>query len=325
MDIWKKFALAFATCAVAAGHAFGQDYPTRPIRIVVPFAPGGSLDIGTRIIGKKVGEILKQPIVVDNRAGATGAIGGEAVVRSPADGYTLLAGSPGTMTGPISLRMKLPYDPQKDFAPIALVVTSPNIVVANPQLPVKDVRQLLELARSKPGAVKFASAGVGSSTHIGGAMLASMGDVQMLHVPFKGTGLAITDVVAGHVDFMISDAPAMALVKTGKLQALAITTPKRSALAPGIPTVAESGLPDYDLTNWHGWFAPAGTPAPVIQRLNAALAEALRSPEVVEQLAAAAMDASTATRPEDLLAHLQADVARWRAIIDKANIKIETP
>lgn len=325
MKTLSGLTLMFALCAGLSANAFAQDYPSRPIRVVVPFAAGGSLDIGTRIIGLKVGEILKQTIVVDNRAGAAGAIGGEFVARSTADGYTLLAGSPGTMTGPIALRMKLSYDPQTAFVPIALVVTSPNIVVANVNTPAKNVAQLLELARSKPGKVSFASAGVGSSTHIGGAMLASMGQVNMLHVPYKGTGLAITDVIAGHVDFMISDAPAMSFVKSGKMQALAITTRKRSALAPGIPTVAESGLPDFDLTNWHGWFAPAGTPPAVVQRVNAALAQALRSPDVIEQLAAAAMDASTASRPEDLLAFLNDDVARWQAIINKAGIKVETP
>ncbi len=316
-------AVALGAALSVSGGAYAQSFPTRPITVIVPYAAGGAIDVSTRVIGRKLSELLKQAVIVENKTGAAGTIGGVAVARAAPDGYTLLAGSPGTMTAPAAFGLKLPYDTIRDFSPVALVVTSPNIVVTSPDKPAQTMRQLLDRAASNPGKVTFASAGVGTTTHMAGEMLQSMGNIKMLHVPYKGTSIAINDVLAGHVDFMVADASALAFVKAGKLRALAVATKEPSPLIQGVPTVAASGLPGYGITNWHGWFAPAGTSQEVVGRLHAALEVALKDPEVVKQLANAGMEAVTTKQPEELLVHQKADIEQWRSIVQKAGIKFD--
>ena len=307
----------------AAQLAQADQFPSRPLTIIVPFSAGGAIDQSTRIVAKEVASRLGQPIIVDNRPGAAGTIGAQAVARAAPDGYTLLAGSPGTMTAPVALKTKIPYDPVESFSAVSLVITSPNVLVANSDLPVSDVAGLLKLARERAQsgkAISYASAGVGSSLHIGGAMFASLGDVNLLHVPYKGTSQAMTDLMAGHVDLIFSDASALTHVKSGKLKALAVTSKQRSKLHPEIPTIAEGGIADYDMSNWHGWFAPVGTPAAVIEKLNEAIGEALREPALVKQLADASMEASTDASAAHMADYQKEMIRQWSAIVEQAGI-----
>lgn len=314
----------FLACAATLAHA--DQFPNRALTIVVPFSAGGAIDQSTRIVAKEVANQLGQSIVVDNRSGASGAIGAQAVARAKPDGYTLLAGSPGTMTAPVALKTKIPYDPVESFSPVSLVITSPNVLVANLDLPASNVKELLMLARERGSteqAVSYASAGIGSSLHIGGAMFAALGDVNLLHVPYKGTSQAMTDLMAGHVDLIFSDASALSHVKSGKLKALAVTSKERSKLHPEIPTIAEGGIPNYDMSNWHGWFAPAGTPEAVIQTLNDAIGKALSKPEVIQQLADASMEASTDASAAYMADYQKETIRQWSEIAEQAGIVAE--
>lgn len=324
-SLLNRFTRSLGTFGLFASlllSAQAQTWPTKPIRIIVPFAAGSAIDVSSRLIGQKLSEVLGQPVLVDNRAGAGGSLGGGLVSRAEPDGYTILAGSPGSMAGPVALSIKLPYDPQEDFVPVALVVKTPNFILSKPTLPAKNINELIALAKSKPGKLSFGSAGVGTSTHIAGELIKSLGNVFILHVPYRGTPAAIADLLAGQVDFIVGDASALPLVRDGRLRALAATTATRSKVTPDIPAVAESGLTGYDVTNWHGWFAPSGTPPAVVAKLNSAVVAVLADEEVRRKMLAASLEPAGGS-PEYLRDYLREDIKRWKLVVERAHIKVE--
>lgn len=321
MKILKLIGVLVASFALAQG-AFAQAYPGKLVKLMVPFPPGGGVDTLARIVQAKLAEGLGQPVIVENKAGAAGQIGVDSVAKSSADGYTVLIGSPGAMSVAPSLNPKLPYRPLNDLAPVTQGVLISNVLVVNPSLPVKNVAELIALARSQPGKLTFASGGTGSSPHLSGELFKLMAKVDILHVPYKGTSPALNDVVGGQANMFFSDPSALNLVKAGKLRALAQTTAKRSPSIPDLPTVAEAGISGYSATNWYGFFVPAGTPAPVIERLNAELVKALNAPEVRSRLVAAGMDPAPST-PQQLGAFLKEDIARWARVVEAAKITLE--
>lgn len=317
----KPLLLLGAFCAAMAGPVavFAQEYPNRPIRLVVPFPAGGGLDSLARIITPLASKSLGQPIVVENRAGAAGVIGVQSVVQANPDGYTFGMGSPGNMSIARSLSSKLPYDPLADLAPVTLGVRIPTLLVSNPSFPATSVADLIERAQATPGAIAFASGGTGSALHLAGELFKLSAKVDIYHVPYKGASPAITDLMAGQVPIMFSDPSAMTFVNAGKLRALGQTGLTRSPSIPDVPTIAESGLPGFSAANWYGFFAPAGTPPDIIDKLNSALVHALETPEIVEQLKTAGLDASPST-PAELAAFLKEDIERWAYVIKEANV-----
>ena len=308
--------------AVCAGQAPAQDYPHKPVRLVVPFPPGGPTDILGRAIGAKLGELLGQPVVIDNRGGAGGGIGADNVAKSAPDGYSLLLGTTGTHTINPNLYSKLPYDPIKDFAPISLVVKYLNILVVNPKVPVHSVAELIALARQKPGEVTFGSAGNGSSNHLTAEMLAAMTGVKMQHVPYKGSGPALNDVIAGQITFMFDQYSTVGPnIKAGKLRAIGIATRERHPLLPDVPTIAET-IPGFEVSPWYAMFAPAGTPKPIIDRLNADLIKVMNSPEIHERMTTLGWDPVTCT-PEQLAAQIKSELAIWADVVKKSGARID--
>jgi tripartite-type tricarboxylate transporter receptor subunit TctC len=299
-----------------------QDYPTKPIRLIVPFAAGGPMDIMSRALGERLTINLGQQVVIDNRGGAGGSIGTEIVARSAADGYTLLTGHIGTHAINVSLYPKLGYDPVKDFTPVSLMATLPLGLFVNVSVPVKSVADLVSLAKAKPGAVNFASAGSGGPTHMAGEMLKAMAQVDIVHVPYKGNAAALGDLVAGRVQMMFSNLlTAMPHAKAGKLRAIAVSSGKRSAQAPDLPTIAESGVPGYDLTPWYGLFAPSGTPRPIVTRLNRETDRILNAPDVRERFRLQGVDLVTCT-PEEFAALIKKEIPKWREVVKKSGAKV---
>jgi tripartite-type tricarboxylate transporter receptor subunit TctC len=299
-----------------------QEYPTKPIRLIVPFAAGGPMDIMSRALGERLTTNLGQQVVVDNRGGAGGSIGTEIVARAAADGYTLLTGHIGTHAINVSLYPKLGYDPVKDFAPVSLMATLPLGLIVNVSVPVKSVTDLVSLAKAKPGSVNFASAGSGGPTHMAGEMLKAMTQVDIVHVPYKGNAAALGDLVAGRVQMMFSNLlTAMPHAKAGKLRAIAVSSGKRSAQAPDLPTVAESGVPGYDLTPWYGLFAPSGTPRPIVTRLNRETDRILNAPDVRERFRLQGVDLVTCT-PEEFAALIKKEIPKWREVVKKSGAKV---
>jgi tripartite-type tricarboxylate transporter receptor subunit TctC len=308
--------------ALCAGQALAQAYPSKPVRLVVPFPPGGPTDILGRAIGAKLGELLGQPVVIDNRGGAGGGIGADNVAKSAPDGYSLLLGTTGTHTINPNLYSKLPYDPIKDFAPISLVVKYLNILVVNPNVPVHSVAELIALARQKPGEVTFGSAGNGSSNHLTAEMLAAMTGVKMQHVPYKGSGPALNDVIAGQITFMFDQYSTVGPnIKAGKLRAIGIATRERHPLLPDVPTIAET-IPGFEVSPWYAMFAPAGTPKPIIDRLNADLIKVMSSPEIHERMTTLGWDPVTCT-PEQLAAQIKSELAIWADVVKKSGARID--
>ena len=314
---------------VAAGAAFASPlawsqaaakFPSKPLRLVAPFAPGGALDLIARTSAQVITEQLGQPVVVENRAGAAGAIGSEFVMRQPADGYTLLLGAT-TTHGINPVLQKLTYDPIKDFAPVSLVATIPHIIVVNPQVPASTIQEFLRYAKGKPG-LTYGSAGTGSPHHLAGEMLKMLAGVDVTHVPYKGSGPAMADLISGQLQFMsIEYTAAVGNIKGGKLRALAVATPQR---VPGIdlPTLVEAGVQGFEVTAWYAIYAPAGTPADVVNALQGALAKGLRSGDAAEKLAG--LNATTvASTPAALTAHMRAELDRWGKVIKAANVKPE--
>lgn len=299
-----------------------QDFPSRPIRIVVPFPAGGGVDLLARVVGQKVGESLKQPVLIDNRAGATGIIGTEYVAKAPPDGYTLLVATPGPMTIAGASGRKINYDPIKDFSAITMGVWLTPILVAANDSPIKDVRSLIAAAKAKPGRVTFASGGVGNSQHLAGEMFAQMAGVQMSHVPFQGTAPALNGVMGGQVDVFFSDPSALSLVQSGKVKPIAVSSPSRSQKLPDVPTVTESGLTGFVYQNWYGFVAPAKTPPHIVNLLNREFRRALGSPDVQERLMNAGMDVVPGT-PEAFQSFLEQDQKRWAKVIRTGSIKLE--
>lgn len=302
--------------------AFAQSYPTRPIRMIVAYPPGGGTDIVGRMIAQKLSENLGQTVVVDNRGGATGNIGTELAARATPDGYTLLMGNVAPNAINVSLFKKLPYDPVKDFAPVSLAAVTPNILVVQPSLPVKTVKDLIALAKSKPGTLNFPSAGIGSSSHLAGEMLKTMAGIDMVHVPYKGGGPALIALLSGQVQIMFATLPAaMPHVKSGKLRPVAVTTSRRSQALPELPTIAESGVPGYEAATWYGLLAPAGTPKAIVGRLHAEIVKILATD--TRQLLMAQGFEPAGSSPSEFASYIKTEIVKWAKVIKDAGIRPE--
>lgn len=300
-----------------------SDYPVRPIRLVVPWAAGGSVDISSRILAVPLSEILGQQVVIDNRAGGGGSIGANLVAKAVPDGYTLLAGSSGSVTANQAVYANLPYDSVRDFVPISMINVTPMAVLTYPKLPVNSIKDLIELARAQPGKVTMASAGIGSSNHLAIELFQSMAGVRFLHVPYKGSGAALTDMLGGQVQSMIDQiASSIGYIRDNRLRALAVTGITRSTVLPEIPTLDETGIKGYEAASFTGVLAPAGTPRPVIDRLYEAVIKAARLPAVTERFKDLAADPKTTT-PQEFAKFIRDDIAKWRKVAQIASIKLD--
>lgn len=314
-------ALILAALVPAGASAQERSYPTKAIRLIVPFPPGGGNDILGRLLASKLSERLGQSVVVDNRGGANGIIGTDLTVKAVADGYTLLIGSVSTISINPTFYPKLPYNTVTDLAPVSLIASTPSMLVVNPTVPAKTVKELIALAKAKPGQLAFASAGSGSSHHLGGELLKLMAGVDMIHVPYKGTGPAITDLVSGQVAMIISNIPSvLPMVKAEKLRAVAVTSLKRSPVVPHIPTVHESGLPGFEVDIWYGVLTPAGVPKAIVTRLNSEVRAVLEMPDVRERLSAQGAGAMSST-PEEFAQRIKADIAKWSKVVKVSGAK----
>ena len=307
----------------AFAAAMAQGYPNKPVRWVVPFPPGGSADIMGRMIGQDLAKTLGQQVVIENRAGASAIVGSEYVAKSPADGYTLLQANVSQMTIHPSLYPKLPYDPLKDFAPVTVLGVVTSVVVTTPALPVKSIQDLVALARKRPGLLNFTSSGAGASTHLTGELLKQRAGIAMTHISYKGSGPALTDVMAGFVEVMFENLPsALPFINAGKLKVLAVTGKDRSPVLKTVPTLAESGFPGFDMVSWQALVAPANTPKPVIDKLNAEVVRVLRTPEMKEKMIGLGTEV-VANTPEQFAQYLREETAKWSKIVKDAGIKLE--
>jgi tripartite-type tricarboxylate transporter receptor subunit TctC len=306
--------------AVLSGGAPAQGFPAKSIRVIAPFAPGGALDLTARTVGGKMSESMKQTVVVDNRPGAGGVIGAEIVAKAPADGYTVLLASPAEIAVLPHLQ-KMPYSVERDLAPVSLAVVTPLIFVAHPSLPVKSVKEVIALARARPGQLAYASAGSGGVQHLAGELLKITARIDIVHVPYKGAGPALPDVLGGHVPLFFSGMPpSIPHVRAGKLRALAVTTTRRSPAAPEVPTMMEGGVPGFDISNWFAYFVPAGTPPEVISRLNAEINRGLKLPDVRDKLANVGAEA-VGTSPEELAKFVRAESEKFARLIKVSGAK----
>ena len=317
-----RIAAAFLLAALVAG-AQAQNYPTRPIRFIVPIAAGGGADLVARVIAERLSRNLGQQVVVENRAGGGTVIGAELVARSPADGYTWLLGTATSHAINASLVKKLPYDPVKDFAPIALVAVLPQIIVIHPALPAANLTDFIALAKKRPGEILFGSPGNGSNNQLGAEMLNIVAGIKTLHVPYKGAGPAITDLLAGHLQFMFTTIPpALPQVKAGRLRALAVAGAKRSALLPELPTTAEQGARGVEAASWNGILLPAGAPRDIITRLHAEISVVMKQPEVIERLAGAGVEAAMMS-PEEFAAYIESETARYAKVVKSSGARVD--
>ncbi len=308
---------------LAANAVSAQSYPVKAVRVVVAFVTGGSTDILARLYSQKLSSSLGQQFLVDNRPGAGGTIGTDVVAKSAPDGYTLKFGSTSSLAVSVNLYPKLPFDVLRDLTPVTQVATASFVLAMHPSLPVKNMRELIALARAKPGQINFASSGNGSSLHLCGEYLKFLAKVDMVHVPYKGVGAALPDLIAGQVQLLFSDmAPFVPHVKAGKLRVLAVSTAKRSKLYPELPTIAESGVPGYDLAGWYGVVVPAGTPRPVVERLHAEYTKAMRAPDMAERYAILGVEPVEST-PEQFGAYIRAEIAKWGDIIKRSGTKLD--
>ena len=320
--VLHRFALG-ALLALFAVIASAQTYPTKPIRLVVPFPPGGATDILARDVAQKLTEAWGQQVIVDNRPGAGGNIGSELVAKSAPDGYTLEMGTVGTHAINASLYAKMPYDHVKDFAPVILVAGVPNVLVVNPAVPANSVAELIAYAKANPGKLNFASSGNGTSIHLSGELFKVMAGVQMTHVPYKGSSPALQDLLGGQVQLMFDNLPpSLPQIKAGKLRALAVTSLARAPALPDVPTMAEAGLPGYEASSWFGVLAPAGTPPAIVAKLNAEIAKWLATPEAKEKLSKQGANAAGGT-PEDFAKHIAAETAKWAKVVKDSGAKID--
>ena len=329
MRIWKIWLCAAATVFGLSGaqvDAQAQSFPNRSVTLVIPFAPGGSTSIVGRVIADKMSELLGEKVVVDNRPGAGGAggtVGTKAVAKSDPDGYTLLLGYTGTLAIGPSLYKNAGYDPRKDFAPIGLIGNAPNSLVVHPSFPAKTVAELIAFAKANPGKVNFGSAGAGTASHITGEYFARSAGITLVHIPYKGTGPALTDLLGGHIPMAFAPIPAShANVSAGMLRALAVTSTTRSGLLPDVPTMAEAGLPGFDASLYYGLVAPAGTPRPIIDKLNKELQTALASSEVKKQLGLDGTEITPGT-PEDYAAFIDKDEKKWSQLVKASGVEPE--
>jgi tripartite-type tricarboxylate transporter receptor subunit TctC len=300
-----------------------EGYPAKTIRLIVPFPPGGPNDILGRVIGAELSKQVGQQVVIDNRGGAGGTIGTDLAAKAAPDGYTLLLGGTASMAINPSLMAKLPYDAVNDFAPITLLATAPSLLVVHPSLPVKTVRDLIVLAKAKPGTLNYASAGIGTPPHLAGELFKVMAGVSLVHVPYKGGGPALTDLLAGQVELYFSGiSSALQLARDGKVRPIAVTSLKRTAVAPELPTIAEAGVPGYEVGNWYAVVAPARTPAAVIARLNGELVKATHHPEIKRRFLELGADPVGGT-PDELAKYQRAEIEKWAKVIKSAGIKPE--
>ncbi len=314
--------LLFCFAAVAtASSAFAQNYPTRPIRIVVVSTPGGSVDTLARTVGPKLAERWGQQVLVDNRPGAGGAIAAELVAKSPPDGYTLIMGTVASFATNVSLRRNLPYDPVRDFAPISLVATQNLMLLVHPSIPAKSVKELVAIAKRQPGKLTFASAGNGTGGHLSGELFKMLARIDLLHIPYKGVAPALVDVVSGQVSMTFASIiSSMPQVKNNRLRALAVTGAQRSPAAPELPTMIEAGVPGYESATWYGLLAPAGTPADIVNKLSAEVVTMLKSPELNDRLSKDGAD-PVGNSPAAFARHIQSEIEKWRKVIRAAGIE----
>ena len=316
LPISMVLALGFVSASSLA-----QTYPSKPLRFIVPFAPGGGTDLVARTVAVKLTEGLGQPVIVDNRPGAAGSIGAELAAKAPADGHTLLLGSNGPLAINPNLQPKLPYDAARDFAPVALVTIMPFLLVTHPSLPVKSVRELIVLAKSRPGQLNYGSPGNGSTTHLANELLKSMTGMDVTHVPYKGVAPAATDLISGQLQMMSGDlSTLLPHVKARRMRALAVTSARRSSLLPELPTVAEGGVAGYEATGWFGVLVPANTPQPVVERLNASILKGMSGSDSRERLGALGGEVAVGT-PAQFATHIRAESAKWGKVIRLIGLK----
>ena len=323
--MWSRAAalLLAGYCAAAQPAAAPDRYPSKPIRLIVPYPPGGPTDLIARAVNEPLAQRLGQQVVIDNRGGATTVIGAELAARAPADGYTLLVATISTLAVNPALQKKLPYDPERDFAAVSMLAAQPYLLATTASLPVTSVSQLIAYAKANPGKLSFASAGVGAGAHLAAELFKYMAKIDVVHVPYKGTGPAITDLIGGHVAYQFGGVSVlMPFVGSGKLRALALSTAKRSAIAPDIPTVAESGLAGYAMSSWNSLVAPHGVPQHIIARLNAETVAVLNQPEIRERLKQQGVDADPGT-PAQLAAHIRTERERFARLIAAIGLKTE--
>ena len=310
--------LAVAAAGALPLGALAQNFPTKPITIIVPFSAGGTTDILARIVGQGLTTELGQSVVVDNKPGAGGNIGGSLAAKAAADGYTLFMGTVGTHAINQSLYKKMPFDPVKDFAPLSRVATVPNLLVAHPSQPFKTVKEMIAYAKANPGKITFGSPGSGASPHVSGELFKSMTGTDLLHIPYKGSAPAMTDLLGGQTSVMFDNMPsAIQHVRSGKLRPIAVTTAKRSPELPDVPTIAEAGVPGYEATSWFGMFAPAGTPKPVLDKLHAALIKVLNQADVKKKIAEQGGDVVAET-PEQFATFIQAESVKWGKVVKES-------
>lgn len=324
LDTLKRFAAATlcAACALGSAAAAAQGWPTKPIRIINPYAPGGPSDILARQITQKMGESLGQPVVIESRAGGAGVIGADHVAKSPPDGHTLLFANIGFITILPALRASMPYDPVKDLDPITQLVSGPLVLLVRPDLPFRSVADVIAYAKANPGKLTYGSSGTGANTHLAGEMLGAMAGIRMLHVPFKGASQILTELLAGRIDLYFNNiSTSMPYIQNGKLRGLAVTTLKRSSALPELPAVAD-GLPGYEVDSWYGVMAPAGTPKDIVNRVRDELVKNLRTPETLERLRQGGLDPVGST-PAEYAAKIREDLARWAKLVKSTGIKVE--
>jgi tripartite-type tricarboxylate transporter receptor subunit TctC len=321
----KKWLSATLVCLSGfsiAGLAHAQSWPTKQIKFIVPYPPGGGTDVIARIVQEPLSKELGQQVIIDNRGGAGGSIGSALAAQSPSDGYTVLFTLSSHTINP-AIYTKLPFDTEKDFSSVVTVASLPQILVANPNFPAKTVKEVIEMAKAKPGSISYASVGNGSPGHLAGAMMATDAGVEMTHIPYRGGGPAVTDVIAGQVPLLWVSIPAAAqFVKTGKLRALAVSTVKRSAVFPDVPTMVESGFKGFEVDSWYAMFVPAKTPQTIIDRLNKATVNVLAQPEVKEKLLGQGAEAVGDT-PAQLSGVVKKEIAKWKQVVKSANIKVD--
>ncbi len=322
MKISSQLVLS-ALLLAASSSAFPQAYPTKPIRIVVPLSAGGTTDVVMRLISPKLSESLGQQVVIDNRPGAGGNIGANVVAKAAPDGYTLLMGTSSSHGTNVTLYSKMPYDAVNDFTPITLVGYVPFIMMVHPSLGVTSVKELIALAKSKPGQINYASSGNGTSSHLGMEMLKTMAGIDLIHIPYKGTAPANQDLLAGHVSIQFDGVPAaLPFIRSGKVRGLAVTSPKRISAAPELPTIAESGVPGFEYTAWVGIMAPAGIPREIVARLNTEITRILNLPEIKDRLLALGFEAAPST-PEQFATHIKAEIAKWEKVVKASGARLD--
>lgn len=309
--------------AIAVPLASGQTFPAKPVRLIVPYPPGGIYDVLGRMIGEKLAPALGQQIIIDNRGGAGGVIGTDMAAKAPPDGHTIVLGGVATFAIAPTLYAKLPYDPAKDFAPITIVGSAKHLLTLHPSVPAHSVKQLIALARAKPGLLTFGSGGNGTLTHLAGALFGSMTGVKMVHIPYKGSGGSIPALLGGEIDLLLDSVFIMQpFVKAGKLRALAVTSIERSPVMPDMPTIAEAGVPGYDVTNWFALYAPVATPANVLSRLNTDIVKLLRDPQTQARLTSQGAEPATSS-PEELAAFTRNEAAKWAIAVRASGARVD--